>query len=979
MVMPRSLTAFMVLVICLCGGMARGQFNFHWRGDPDADDGNGTFAIADHWTEVNDQPGPPTAGDYALFNYSGTYTVTMGGQHTKWTELGGGYVTFDGQYSTGVALLGQNGGGVLNLSSGSSLTVTESTTASLIVGTSTGGQLLLDGTGTKVVVSQGGVIVGNGGVTGWLSLKGGATAEFSGPTDTFASTVFGVGGGSSGTGVVEGEGSMMDIKRGGLEIGRGGTGRVDVISGGKIQVDKAPDVASILLGTESGGDGTLVVSGQGSDVTMSLGGLEVGRLGTGRVDVIGGAKMTFTGNQLTSAVLGSQFGANGTVVVSGGSEMRATGGFTVGRGGTANVFLSSGGLLQIDKGSTQMGLLLLGTDTTGNGYVSISGSGTRCEVDRAVVVGQAKTGRLDAGDGGELKVHGVAGSPALTVGSSGGSVGDMYLTGAGSHVSLLQGQAVIGDGGKGLVSVAAFTSLTMNGFGDDLIVGNAMGGDGTLDIGSPAAAVTTLGDLVVGRGGKGKVSLSGGNSIMTSFGGEIGVGGEGEIDVNQSPWYSQTSIVVGGTSKGTLLIGAGGAAYAPISVTIGKEASSDGLVFLADNGSLNTSLLFFGKGKGSLYLTANSGFQTSYPLVMGLHAGAEHTILVDGAGSQFTADSDVILGLTSGGKGNLFTTNSGQATITRNLAVGSEGQGSCVVTSGSYLIVGQATHVVRGILTVDGASGYGSKTLGILNGGVVVLTNGAACAISKELLIGPGGGIEVIGSSRVGIGSIAAEQLSANAITVGPGGRVISSGAIMADVFNKGGTVKLLNATIPPPSGLSEVSQGAAPSAPGIQGSYEQTADGVLHVIITGTTAGEQYAQLIATSANIAGKIILEFQQGFAPANGQVFDLVQSPSTTIDPSVTVEMRNLAPGFQYNLGVVDGNYRLTAQSDAVPAPVYACTLDHVPGLYLQVDYTGILQSSTDLRTWSDVPGGPGYSFQVPEKDIVGQKFFRVRSF
>jgi hypothetical protein len=201
----------------------------------------------------------------------------------------------------------------------------------------------------------------------------------------------------------------------------------------------------------------------------------------------------------------------------------------------------------------------------------------------------------------------------------------------------------------------------------------------------------------------------------------------------------------------------------------------------------------------------------------------------------------------------------------------------------------------------------------------------------------------------------------------------------MANVFNKGGTVKLLNATITPPSGLSEVSQGAAPSAPGIEGSYEQTADGVLHVIITGTTAGEQYAQLIATSANIAGKIILEFQQGFAPANGQVFDLVQSPSTTIDPSVTVEMRNLAPGFQYNLGVVDGNYRLTAQSDAVPAPVYACTLDHVPGLYLQVDYTGILQSSTDLRTWSDVPVGLGYSFQVPEKDIVGQKFFRVRSF
>lgn len=978
-----AVLSVLMFFILLTGAQA--QQWFLWQGDPLLPTGDGTFSNKDHWNLSNEgDEGPPTPGDNAWFNHIGEYTVNVGGQSVEVTFWDHGICTFNGSYSSGIARVGNTSSSVLKLSGGSTLTCTEPSSAAMAIANevATNGQLLLEGGGTTFTVTQGGTIIGHAAATeGLLSIKAGAHASITGQSANLQAILFGEMAQANGEGLIHGAGSRMDVLLGGLEIARAGQGSVSVQEGGTLAVNVGSAESAINIGVNSGGNGTLVADGNGSTIQILQGGLELGRAGFGQAYITGNAELTISGQNYITCLMGLNSTGSARLIVSGaGSKMTVGGGrMEVGRDGFAEVFLDQGALLDLQNHGAALSDMILGNGSTGIGRLTITDASSICNVVGALVVGGAGIGHLEVTDGG-LAV-GSPGTLALMVARDAGSSGDVVMSGSDSQIVIPTGQVVIGGAGHGTLDVGAGGRFEMFQAGDELIVGNASGADGTLTVSGADAEVKTKGKVVVGKGGKGSVVLKP-FSLMTSTAGEIGKGGEGTVEVQDNAFWScltNGEFLVGGTGKGTLIVREEGQVTCLNggTVVIGKEAGSEGTIYLIDGGSLFASHLEFGAGTGSLVLQG-SHF-TADSLTLGNADGALSSIYVEGDGAALFAE-DLELGEASGTTGQLVVSATAEADIAGNLLVGGEGTGQCSIQMGSGLTVQRTTQINHGSLTVEGPGAFfHSDRLEVEEGTVLVGGILGFGSFKQFLSIGHAGVFELAGSGSAVVGP-GADTSPVGTMTVMPGGTLNCSGLIKATVVNLGGSVHL-ERTPPVPNSDGALPQGQAPppATTGIQGSYEQSAEGTLHLIITGTTAGAQYAQLIAESAAIEGKIILDFQQGFAPSNGQVFDLVQSPNTSISPNVTVEMRNIAPGFLYDLSVVDGKYRLTAQNDAVPMPVYACKLEHVPGLYLKVDYTGILQSSTDLVHWADVAGTQGTSFKVPQEEMVGQMFFRVRSF
>jgi hypothetical protein len=104
------------------------------------------------------------------------------------------------------------------------------------------------------------------------------------------------------------------------------------------------------------------------------------------------------------------------------------------------------------------------------------------------------------------------------------------------------------------------------------------------------------------------------------------------------------------------------------------------------------------------------------------------------------------------------------------------------------------------------------------------------------------------------------------------------------------------------------------PSRLVISGSVTLSETAVISLNIHALTS---YDQLVINGpAQLAGQIVLNFGEGFAPSIGDVFQFIQADSTTSDFAEVV-ITGLADGFDYNLTVTNGVITLTALNDGVP--------------------------------------------------------------
>ncbi len=599
----------------------------------------------------------------------------------------------------------------------------------------------------------------------------------------------------------------------GLWVGSGGPGSLQVDGGSFLQV------ASLVFGINQTGTGTGILTGAGSRIELtgngfdqgSLNRFEVGGWGAGMFTVADGALLDGRANSAAclgvnhacNSFIGNAAGSTSTFTVTGaGSQARFLRSFVVGGlavfrppidsftfgtpGGTTRgtVNVQAGGTLVTDF--VRLGNAPGGSSPTGSersfADVSIDGVGSLWRVTGGTLEPtqyanvQTATHRnawatLAMTGGGEMRIEGDGARYTVVSLTNGGGRTDALVSGAGSRLQFAGQSGVLNVGGSlgtatldvrngGLVDGMFYAAVGRGGSTAGLLVdgaGSLFHVNGT----ASAAANTNFGPayMDIGRsGGNGTVTVSNGArlELLTSQG---AVNGNG------------TGMGLGrdANSAGTLQITGGGEVLLrSISAAPGTAAETDNpsvLVGQDGSGVLNIS------GGGRLLLeggaVSTSTHRRSTSLYIGGQSdsavGGKGVATVTGAGSEIRlTGTDTFIGVGIGPQASGQLNVLGQADVNAiGMGVGrSGGVGVLKVDSASLSFSGQQTagNLAGAFLTIGTGGGIGVAQID--RGSVVTLSNTGSAGASLSLggtagtpnaFPGGDGSLTLAGGSRINL------------------------------------------------------------------------------------------------------------------------------------------------------------------------------------------------------------------------------------
>ena len=419
-------------------------------------------------------------------------------------------------------------------------------------------------------------------------------------------------------------------------------------------------------------------------------------------------------------------------------------------------------------------------------------------------------------------------------------------------------------------SANSFGAVTVRDPGSRWIVTNWMDmgnrGKGTLTVTDGGRVVVNnfidtadhgIAEIVVSNGGS--IDARNWTAIGEAETGSTG-GGSGSLTITgpTSRWTSHNWFEVGyGRSRGSLRL-LDGARLSAVG-----EQGGQAWVGVGTNG-----------GFGTMEISGGSVFTADGWASMGTGGGSTQgdglaVIDVRGAGSAWRVDNFMTIG-DGGGRAILNISDGGTVSAGNWVDIGQNAR-----SDGRVLVGSGSTFTYTDRLTLgDGFTGPSRGTLYVAEGGTVI-------GRTRPFMQTPG-------------------------INNNAGGRILGSGSVQGHVTNNG-----------------FISPGGSTGVLTINGSLVQPSanGGIVQFDIGGTQRGSQYDGLdVSGAAQFAGgSVVLNFINGFAPRQGDRFDLVDFGTTGTVPQ-NVEVRGLAPGFEYTLGVVDGRLVMTAANDATSAPV-----------------------------------------------------------
>lgn len=329
-------------------------------------------------------------------------------------------------------------------------------------------------------------------------------------------------------------------------------------------------------------------------------------------------------------------------------------------------------------------------------------------------------------------------------------------------------------------------------------------------------------------------------------------------------------------------------------------------------------------------------------LVLGEQAGSKGTVSVSGEASGFdllstlAVGGDLIVGRAGSGEVDVDYTQAGQVpeaeviqvtgTMVLGEAAGSQGDLSCLGSDGlnNLLEVTSGLNVApAGMSTValtDCTLSSGPSTVASSDSdgfGLVSLTGsfwGIFVTNAEERLLSIG--VTAVEQPDVfatrGTVSLAGDSLvQATRVLIGSKGFLeLEAGTVIADVETTGGGIFVE----PDPDRCT--ARGPVPSG-------ANTIDGNL-TINNGTLGfaardAASYGQLqVSGNVDMVGAFVrIDFEPGFAPANGETSILLDVSGSTSIADLTLQYSGLEPGFEYSLGITpEGNVQFEALNDAV---------------------------------------------------------------
>ncbi|MCX8475870.1 MAG: autotransporter-associated beta strand repeat-containing protein [Sphingomonas sp.] len=742
--------------IAIASGLALGAFGAVPALAQEVIDGGQTVSVPG--TQVS----PWNIGNTLTVGSSGegTLDITSGGTVTNTEGQVGvndgssGTVTVTGPNASwtnnGNLFLGYGGEGTLTIANGGTV---DSTLSTFIGRSATGvGTVTVTGAGSTLTSTPGGVFIGYGGRGTLNILDGGAV--ISRPSTIGESTT------GSGEVLVSGAGSTWTIDvvsttSLGLAIGNQGSGLLTINDGGATNVGSVAHIGSV-----AGASGTLIVDG-GSWTDQ---GLYVGQYGQGTMEVTGGGTVdSYYGH------IGRQLGSTGTVTVSGAGSTWTTHtsatsvGLYIGNQGTGTLAVSSGGA--VSTADVHIGSAASGSGTLTVGTGGSFGSGR-------TYVGHTGTGVLTISGGGAVSNTGVG-----YVGYASGSSGTVTVTDAGSRWAN-SSSLYVGNSGAGVLTINGGGAVS-NAAG---IIGNASGTSGTVTVAGAGSSWASSGILYVGSSGTGALTISGGGAVSNTYG-RIGSasGSSGTVTVTGagSTWTNSSAISVGQNGTGALTI-SGGGAVSNYTGAIGDASGSSGTLTVTDAGSSLTTggYLYVGHtGTGTLTINGGGTVSSTYGRI-GYASGSSGTATVTGAGSSWTT-----------GSFNVGHTGTGALTISGGGAVGSGTShiGSSAGSLGTATLTGSGSHwTISSSLTV-GNSGEGR--LSILSGATATNTSGTIGNASGAL-----GTVTVDNARWINSGIVNVGQVGTGALTISGGGAVSNAAGYIGYSSGSSGAVTVTDA-----------------------------------------------------------------------------------------------------------------------------------------------------------------------------------------
>jgi M6 family metalloprotease-like protein len=281
-------------------------------------------------------------------------------------------------------------------------------------------------------------------------------------------------------------------------------------------------VSNLTLGTNSGSRGTYEINGGLGTVT---GVLSVGRSGLGILKV-GGGHLRLSHPSATTVAeyfnLGDLAGSTGRVQITGGSITANVPMLIVGNAGEGLLEVSGGRLHLTNSGTAARTADLVLGDNAGNlktNRLIVSGAGA-IEVSDWLVVGDAAgaVGQVDISSG-DVQAQG------FSIGNVAGSTGEVAVSGGALRAVLGAGAACYaGNGGAGRLTVSSSGLCALSNV---LYIGNAAGSSGQVVVAGGYLAASS--SVRVGQSGKGTLVVSGGSVTSRSIYVAANAGASGSV------------------------------------------------------------------------------------------------------------------------------------------------------------------------------------------------------------------------------------------------------------------------------------------------------------------------------------------------------------------------------------------------------------------------------------------------------------------
>lgn len=613
-----------------------------------------------------------------------------------------------------------------------------------------------------------------------------------------------------------------------------------------------------------------------------------------------------------------------------------------------------------------------GLFSCGNGLITsgsevfINGPGSRFAVGDSIVVQQT----VQVLNGGGIS------AAAIDLGQKSGEFGFLLVSGSGS--TAVAGQRLfVGDGGTGSLNILQGGRAEASG----LLIAASQGGVGSLMVRDTGSAFVVTGPFGIGEQGEGRLTVDRGGRFQVNATGLLRLGGlangNGSLSVSDADsTFDGRGIVaqIGTAGAGTLEI-QDGARFLIKGLEVGRGAGSTGSVLVSSFFSAATSLEVDEDvrvgilGGGLLSVNADAGEDAKVTASSMIIGGGGSIGRVEVAGQRATTSlrADLVVG--EGSDGILNLQQGGRISVGRALILGSrsgiegtinvDGAGSLLETSseGNGVLVGMdglgILHLRRG-----GVVRAPMATIGMKLGGLVTVDDpGSVLEVAQNLFVGGIEGRPAAGTLAVTEGGLVQVgrhlcvqrdgilQLGDASINVGvaqvPPPRVLR----VSDHGILGGDGTLTGIQIVVGVG-GRMEAGCSIGRLKVEGSVEIQGGGTMDLEIAGPAAGVEHDIVeVSGSVSLGGTLALRFIDGYAPAQGQSFDLLRLGTNTIGSFAQVEVTGLEPGFQHQVAVENGVLRLVALNSGVAASAPRLVVRREAAKQLSVSWPASLEGFT----------------------------------